>query len=81
MRDETDYSNTRVRTLLDTHFVCWCVSFTHNALRPLATDPARKLNILGHDRDALGVDRAEVGVLEERGEVGLRRLLKRHDGV
>ena len=81
MRDETDYSNTRVRTLLDTHFVCWCVSFTHNALRPLATDPARKLNILGHDRDTLGVDRAEVGVLEELGEVGLRCLLERHDGV
>jgi hypothetical protein len=81
VRDETDYSNTRVRTLLDTHFVCWCVRFTHHALRPLAADPAGKLDILGHDRDALGVDRAEVGVLEELGEVGLGCLLERHDGV
>ena len=79
--DETNSSNARVRTQFDTHFVCWCARFTHNALRPLAADPAGKLDILGHDRDALAVDRAEVGVLEERGEIGLRRLLKRHDGV
>jgi hypothetical protein len=57
------------------------VSFTHNALGALAADPASKLDILWHDRHALGVDRAEVGVLEERREVGLRRLLERHNGV
>ena len=57
------------------------MSFTHNALGALAADPASKLDILWHDRHALGVDRAEVGVLEERREVGLRRLLERHNGV
>ena len=48
--------------------------------RTLATDTAGKLDVLGHDRDALGVDRAEVGVLEERDEVRLRGLLERQDG-
>merc|ERR1719502_1427598 len=47
--------------------------------RPLATDAARELNVLRHDRHALGVDRAEVGVLEEADEVGLGRLLERED--
>ncbi len=50
-------------------------------LRALATDTAGKLDVLGHDGDALGVDRAEVGVLEQRGEVRLGRLLQRHDRV
>ena len=57
------------------------MSFTHNTLRPLATDAARELNVPGEDGDTFGVDRAEVGVLKEFGEKGLRRLLKRHDGV
>jgi hypothetical protein len=35
---------------------------------------------LGLDRDALGVDGREVGVLEERDEVRLGSLLERHDG-
>merc|ERR1719502_2424833 len=47
--------------------------------RPLATDAARELNVLRHDRHALRVDRAEVGVLEEADEVGLGRLLERED--
>ena len=50
-------------------------------LRALATDAARELDVLREDGDTLGVDRAEVGVLEERGEVGLGCLLERHDGV
>ena len=49
-------------------------------LRALATDAARELDVLGEDGDTLGVDRAEVGVLEETDEVRLRRLLERHDG-
>ena len=48
--------------------------------RPLSADPARELYVLGHDGDALGVDGAEVGVLEEGDEVGLGRLLQRADG-
>ena len=46
----------------------------------LAADAAGQLDVLGHDGDALGVDGAEVGVLEEADEVGLRGLLERHDG-
>ncbi|BAS78532.1 Os02g0457325, partial [Oryza sativa Japonica Group] len=43
---------------------------------PLATNPPGKLNVLGHDGDALGVDGAEVGVLEQTHQVRLRRLLQ-----
>ena len=46
----------------------------------LAPDAAGELDVLRHDRDALGVDRAQVGVLEEADEVRLRRLLERDDG-
>mmetsp|Transcript_39451 Transcript_39451/g.97404 ORF Transcript_39451/g.97404 Transcript_39451/m.97404 type:complete len:200 (+) Transcript_39451:214-813(+) len=48
-------------------------------LRALAADAAGELDVLGHDGHALGVDRAQVGVLEEADEVGLRRLLQRDD--
>ena len=51
-----------------------------HCLRALATDAARELDVLGHDRDALGVDCAQVGVLEEADEVGLRSLLEREHG-
>ena len=46
----------------------------------LATDTSGQLNILGHDRHTLGVDGAQVGVLEETDEVSLAGLLKSHDG-
>ncbi|KAK4828948.1 LOW QUALITY PROTEIN: hypothetical protein QYF61_001569 [Mycteria americana] len=46
----------------------------------LAADAAGQLDVLGHDGDALGVDGAEVGVLEEPHQVGLARLLQRHHG-
>ncbi len=49
-------------------------------LRALATDAAGKLDVLGEDSDTLGVDSAEVGVLEETDEVSLRSLLESHDG-
>ena len=52
----------------------------HACLGVLATDAARQLDVLGHDRHALGVDRAQVGVLEEADQVRLRRLLQGHDG-
>ena len=47
-----------------------------NSLRSLTADPACELDVLGHDGDALGVDGAEVGVLEEADEVRLRSLLE-----
>ena len=42
--------------------------------------PERTRRRRTHDSDALGVDRGEVGVLEERDEVRLGRLLERHHG-
>ena len=49
-------------------------------LRALATDAAGKLDVLGHDGHALGVDGREVGVLEQADEVGLGGLLEGQDG-
>ena len=49
-------------------------------LRALAADAARQLDVLGHDGDALGVDGAQVGVLEQAHQVRLRGLLQREDG-
>ena len=49
-------------------------------LRALSADAAGELNVLGHDGDTLGVDGAQVGVLEETDEVGLGSLLKGKDG-
>nr|XP_041569802.1 uncharacterized protein LOC105758485 [Taeniopygia guttata] len=46
----------------------------------LTADAAGQLDVLGHDGDALGVDGAQVGVLEEPHQVGLAGLLQRHDG-
>ena len=49
-------------------------------LGTFATDSAGQLNVLGHDGDTLGVDGAEVGILEKADEVSLRGLLEGHDG-
>ena len=48
--------------------------------RALATDAAGQLHVARHDGDALGVDGAQVGVLEQAHQVRLGRLLERHDG-
>ena len=50
------------------------------SLGPLATDTAGQLDVLGHDGDPLGVDGAQVGILEEADQVGLAGLLQRHHG-
>merc|ERR1719422_317275 len=50
------------------------------ALGPLSADPPGELDVLGHDGDPLGVDGAQVGVLEEADQVGLGRLLEGTDG-
>lgn len=49
-------------------------------LSALAPDPARQLNVLWHDGDAFGVDRAQIGVFEEAYQVRLAGLLKSHNG-
>ena len=46
----------------------------------LAAEAAGQLDVLGLDGDTLGVDGAQVGVLEEGDEVGLDRLLEGADG-
>jgi hypothetical protein len=51
-----------------------------HALRTLATDAAGELDVLRHDGHALGVDRAQVGVLEEADQVRLGGLLQGDDG-
>ena len=51
-----------------------------SSLGPFATDAAGQLDVLGHDGDPLGVDGAQVGVLEEADQVGLAGLLQRHHG-
>ena len=52
-----------------------------DALGLLATDAAGELDVLGHDGDTLGVDGAEVGVLEKRDKVGLGGFLQGRNGV
>jgi hypothetical protein len=58
-------------------------SYSHakcdGTLGTLATNAAGKLDVLGHDGDTLGVDGAEVGVLEETDEVSLSSLLQSTD--
>jgi len=49
-------------------------------LGTLTTDSAGKLDVLWHDCHTLGVDGAQVGVLEETDQVCLAGLLKSHDG-
>ena len=48
-------------------------------LSTFATDTAGQLDVLGHDGDTLGVDGAQVGVLEQTDEVSLAGLLESHD--
>ena len=50
------------------------------SLTTLTTEAAGKLDVLALDGDTLGVDGAEVGVLEEGDEVSLNGLLERTDG-
>ena len=49
-------------------------------LGTFTTDTTGKLDVFGHDGDALGVDSAQVGVLEETDQVSLAGLLKSSDG-
>ena len=46
----------------------------------LTSDSSGQLHVLWHDGNSLGVDGAEVGVLEESNHVGLSSLLKGEDG-
>lgn len=48
--------------------------------RSFSSDSSGQLHVLGHDGDSLGVDGAEVGVLEESDHVGLGGFLEGKDG-
>ena len=49
-------------------------------LSPLTTDTASQLDVLGHDGHTLGMDGAQVGILEKANQVSLGGFLKSHDG-
>ena len=51
-----------------------------HSLSTLTTDATGKLDVFGHDGYTLGVDGAQVGVLEETYQVSFASLLKGHDG-
>ena len=48
--------------------------------RSFSSDSSGQLHVLRHDGNSLGVDGAEVGVLEESNHVGLSSLLEGKDG-
>ena len=48
--------------------------------RALSTDAPCQLDVLGHDGDALGVDRAQIGVFKETYKVSLSGLLESQYG-
>ena len=50
------------------------------SLSTLSTDSPGQLDVLGHDGHPLGVDGAQVGVLEQANQVGLAGLLEGHHG-
>ena len=52
----------------------------YRCLCTLSSDSPGQLDVLGHDGDSLGVDGAQVGVLEKTDEVSLAGLLEGHDG-
>ena len=47
----------------------------------LTADSAGELHVLGHDGDTLGMDGAEVGVLEDTDDEGLGGFLEGVDGL
>ena len=60
------------------------IGTVYNRLSPcsgsLTSDSSGELHILWHDGNSLGVDGAEVGVLEKSNHVGLSSFLKSKDG-
>ena len=49
------------------------------SLNLLSLDSSSQLDVLAHDRDSLGVDRAQVGVLEQADQVALAGFPQSHD--
>jgi hypothetical protein len=53
---------------------------SRRVLGSFSSDSASELDVLGHNRDTLGMDGAEIGVLKQTDEVCLRRFLQSSDG-
>lgn len=53
----------------------------NESLGSLAADASCQLNILRHDGNSLGMDSAQIGVLEQSDEVSLGGLLKSENGA
>jgi len=58
----------------------WLGWTQHRCLSTLSSDPSCQLDVLGHDGHPLGVDGAQVGVLEQADQVSLAGLLQSHHG-
>ena len=56
-----------------------CKYQKYKSLRTFTANTACELDVLWHDGDTLGVDCAQVGVLEKADQVSLAGLLERHD--
>jgi len=54
--------------------------FFYGFLSPLSTDPPCQLDILWHNGHTLGVNCAQVGVLEKANQISFAGLLKSADG-
>jgi len=54
--------------------------FSYGFLSPLSTDPPCQLDILWHNGHTLGVNCAQVGVLEKANQISFAGLLKSADG-
>ena len=54
----------------------WLCSRQRGNLAAFASDPSGELDVLGHDGDSLGVDGAQIGVLEQADQVGFGSLLQ-----
>lgn len=59
---------------------CRCTGYGGVRLGTFSSDSSGQLDVLGHDGDSLGVDGAQVGVLEQTNQVGLRCFLESHHG-
>ena len=57
-----------------------CLVIGSANLSTFSTDATSQLDVLWHDGHTLGVDGAQVGVLEETDQVSLAGLLQSHDG-
>jgi hypothetical protein len=52
-----------------------------NYSESFSSDSSGKLNVSGHDRHSSGVDRTQVGVLEQSHQVGFSSLLQRKNSA